>query len=600
LTTADDDSIGAGSAAPRIVEVEQRMAQLPMLRKLLNGLVPISEQDDRPISGLALDSRVVVGGDAFIALTGAKQHGLAHLEQAINNGACAVIFDPVGNGGQLAGVVEANSSASGAQVNSPLQIPMIAVENLGLKLGELAARFYGDPSRSMTVIGITGTNGKTSCSQFLSQMLDDCGIIGTLGWGEWGKLNKTQNTTPDALAIQKILAELLTDKKRVVAMEVSSHGLEQGRVNGVLFKGAVFTNISRDHLDYHGTMDAYVQAKLALLNTPGLAFAVVNLDDAYSGQIIAASPKSVQLWQFSVNGKTADSGECVNAENILHKTDGIEFDLRWQDQLQRVKVPLYGDFNVENVLAVLTVMLAMGISINDAAKRLDHLQPVDGRMERFGGKTDPLIFVDYAHTPDALDKVLSSMRKHCKQALWVVFGCGGNRDTGKRPQMGKIAEQWADHVVITDDNPRYENGLDIVNDILAGCGSTAGDGSRDGSRQSSAFPPSLEVRSVATGTTAWMQDDCKDAGGRAMQGAVAEVEQRMEQLPREPVRPTKIEVIQNREQAIQQVITKAAVNDCVVIAGKGHEQYQEINGVQLPFSDRLVVMEALKMRAEKL
>lgn len=509
--------------------------QVTRLKILLSGLTSFPDQEDRPINGLVLDSRQVVCGDAFIALAGAKQHGLVHVEQAIKNGACAVIFDPAGNGWQLAGLVGGDSLTFGqippeAQINSPLHIPMIAVENLSVKLGELAARYYGDPSRFMTVIGITGTNGKTSCSQFLSQMLDDCGIIGTLGWGEWGRLSKTLNTTPDALAIQKMLAELLKNKKRTVAMEVSSHGLEQGRVNGVMFKGAVFTNISRDHLDYHGTMDAYVQAKLGLLKKPGLAFAVVNLDDVYSEQIISEVPDSVQLWQFSVKGEIADSGESVCAGNIVHKTDGIEFDVCWRDELQQVKVPLYGDFNVENVLAVLTVMLAMGVSLNGAAKKLGHIEPVDGRMERFGGKADPLIFVDYAHTPDALDKVLSSMRRHCKQALWVVFGCGGNRDTGKRPQMGKIAEQWADHVVITDDNPRYENGLDIVNDILAGC------------------------------------------------------------------RSAKVEVIQNREQAIQKVVANADKDDCIVIAGKGHEQYQEINGVQLPFSDKQVVIAALDRR----
>lgn len=504
--------------------------QLPRLKNLLNGLTMFPDQEDRPINGLTLDSREVSCGDAFIALAGARQHGMAHVEQAIANGASTVIFDPAGNGRQLADLVGGADSFAFGRKKPPLQIPMIAVENLGLKLGELAARFYGDPSRNMAVIGITGTNGKTSCSQFLGQMLDDCGIIGTLGWGEWGKLSKTLNTTPDALAIQKMLSELLKNKKSTVAMEVSSHGLEQGRVNGVRFKGAVFTNISRDHLDYHGTMEAYVQAKLALLKTPGLVFAVVNLDDTYSGQIIASVPEAVRLWQFSANGKIADSGECVNAENIVHKTDGIEFGLRWRDQLQRVKVPLFGDFNVENVLAVLTVMLAIGVPLHEAVKRISHIKPVDGRMERFGAETDPLVFVDYAHTPDALDKVLSSLRKHCKQDLWVVFGCGGNRDTGKRPQMGKIAEQWADHVVITDDNPRYENALDIVNEILAGC------------------------------------------------------------------RSAKVEVIQNREQAIQKVITQAAANDCVVIAGKGHEQYQEINGVQLPFSDRQVVMDALDGR----
>ncbi len=533
---------------------EQRSGVLT-LKYLLNGLVSVSDHGDMPIGGLALDSRAVVCGDAFIALAGAKQHGLAHVEQAISNGACAVIFDPAGNARQLAETLQCRVSTL---------VPMIAVENLGLKLGDLAARFYGDPSRHMTVIGITGTNGKTSCSQFLSQMLDDCGIIGTLGWGEWGKLNKTLNTTPDALAIQKILAELLKDKKHTVAMEVSSHGLEQGRVNGVTFKGAVFTNISRDHLDYHGTMDAYVQAKLMLLKKPGLAFAVVNLDDVYSERIIAAVPESVQLWQFSANGKTAGSGRCVNAENIRHETDGIEFDLRCLDELLPVRVPLFGDFNVENVLAVLTVMLAMGSSLHEAVKKLVGIKPVDGRMERFGGETDPLIFVDYAHTPDALDKVLSSLRKHCKQDLWVVFGCGGNRDAGKRPQMGEIAEYWADYVVITDDNPRYENGLDIVNDILAGCSSTARHGGRDGSRQSSAFPPSMGGGSVATG--------------------------------REPVWPAKVEVIQNRERAIQKVVASAAKNDCVVIAGKGHEQYQESNGVRVPFSDRQVVIDALSRR----
>ncbi|MDP2098243.1 MAG: UDP-N-acetylmuramoyl-L-alanyl-D-glutamate--2,6-diaminopimelate ligase [Methylobacter sp.] len=490
----------------------------------LSELVSCSESVDRPITGLALDSREVVNGDVFIALAGALQHGLVHVGQAINKGACAVIFDPDNNGQEL---------AESWQSNKSVLVPMIAVDNLGLKLGDLAARFYGDPSQSLAVIGITGTNGKTSCSQFLSQVLDDCGIIGTLGWGEWGALNTTLNTTPDALATQKILAQLLQAKKRTVAMEVSSHGLAQGRVNAVAFTGAVFTNISRDHLDYHVTMEAYLQAKLALLKMPDLVFAVVNLDDDYSAQIIAAVPESVRLWQFSVKGKSAASGECVSAANIAHKANGMAFDVSWKGEVQRVHVPLYGDFNIENVLAVLTVMLAMGISLAEAVERLVNLQPVDGRMERFGSEGEPLIFVDYAHSPDALDKVLSSLRKHCAQALWVVFGCGGNRDTGKRALMGKIAEQWADHVVITDDNPRYENGLDIVNDILAGC-------------------------------------------GRA-----------------------KIEVIQNREQAIQKVVASAAKNDCIVIAGKGHEQYQDIKGVKLPFSDRQVVIDALRKRGQQ-
>jgi UDP-N-acetylmuramoyl-L-alanyl-D-glutamate--2,6-diaminopimelate ligase len=501
------------------------------LTDLLAGLVFHSNTDldavhELAITGLTLNSRAVVTGDVFIALAGSKQHGLSHAQQAITQGACAIIYDPAGGG-------------VGYASHTITDIPMIAVNNLSLALGNIAARFYGDPSSALTVIGITGTNGKTSCSQFLSQVLDNCGIIGTLGWGEWGNLHKTLNTTPDALAIQRILSNLLIAGKKTVAMEVSSHGLEQGRVNGVHFKGAVFTNISRDHLDYHGSMEAYLQAKLALLQTPDLAFVVVNLDDTYSQQILAAVPATVKIWGIRTASPLKNWQSCLNlnnyeqigAVNITNKADGIEFDVCWRDEVQCVIIPLYGDFNVENVLCVLAVMLALGISLTDANKKLAQLKPVAGRMERFGGDGNPLIFVDYAHTPDALDKVLSSARKHCQQALWVVFGCGGNRDTGKRALMGACAEQLADHVIVTDDNPRFENSTDIVNAILSGCENSH-----------------------------------------------------------------KIEVIQNREQAIQSAISNALEGDCIVIAGKGHEDYQEINGTTLAFSDRDCVLAALEMR----
>jgi UDP-N-acetylmuramoyl-L-alanyl-D-glutamate--2,6-diaminopimelate ligase len=487
------------------------------LKTLLVGIAPVDE--DLSITGLALDSRLVAKGNVFFALAGSRQHGMLHVAQAVEQGAIAVIFDSHGVD-DLQGVTK--------QIGN---IPFIPVENLGLHLGEIAAVYFGHPSQFMDVIGITGTNGKTSCSQFLGQLLDHCGIIGTLGWGEWGRTSNTLNTTPDALAVQQILAELLTNKKQAVAMEVSSHGLEQGRVNGVNFKGVLFTNISRDHLDYHGTMEAYFQAKLTLLRKPGLVFAVVNLDDAYSERILDAVPEAVAVWGVSTKGKTLDTGESIVAENIVHSMDGIEFDVRWQGNVERIKVPLYGDFNSENVLMVLTVMLAMGISMTEAATRLKSIKPVIGRMERFGTESDPLIFIDYAHTPDALEKVLSSLKKHCHQALWVVFGCGGNRDKGKRSIMGTCASQWADHVIVTDDNPRHEKSMDIINDILKGCHSD------------------------------------------------------------------KVEVIQDRETAIRKVIANASTNDCVVIAGKGHEDYQEINGVKNPFSDRDVVIEAIKMRA---
>jgi UDP-N-acetylmuramoyl-L-alanyl-D-glutamate--2,6-diaminopimelate ligase len=489
------------------------------LQVLLKDYALIKE--DMPISGLALDSRQVESGYLFFALTGSRQHGLQHVHQAIENGAVAIVFDPDG--------VENCMTFSGRDNN----IPFIAVENLGALLGEICARFYGYPSRLMDVIGITGTNGKTSCSQFLAQLLDKCGIIGTLGWGEWGRINKTANTTPDALSVQRILAELAATGKQSVAMEVSSHGLEQGRVNGVSFKGAVFTNISRDHLDYHGTMEAYFQAKLKLFTHPDLVFAVINLDDPYSDAILAAIPKSVKVWGVSVKAHSLQTGDRVLAENICHGMDGIEFDVCWKDSTERVTIPLFGDFNIENVLTVFTVSLAMGISMQETAKRLKSIKPIVGRMERVGGNTDPLIFIDYAHTPDALEKVLSSLKKHCSQELWVIFGCGGNRDKGKRSQMGACADHWADHVIVTEDNPRYEDSMAIVNEILKGC------------------------------------------------------------------RSNKVEVIQNREQAIKTVIAKADNKDCVVIAGKGHEDYQEINGVQYPFNDKNMVLEALLMRTEK-
>ncbi len=492
------------------------------LSDLLDGLVVVSGKnsqqiDEVNISGLALDSRVVEAGHLFIALTGAKQHGLAYADKIIEKEACAILFDPSGEGKRLA--------------ENITDIPAIPVENLGSILGVLAARYFGNPSQNMDVIGITGTNGKTSCSQFLGQLLDGCGVIGTLGWGEWGQLNKTVNTTPDALMIQLILAEFVKAKLKNVAMEVSSHGLDQGRVNGVYFKGAVFTNISRDHLDYHGSMEDYLAAKLKLLKVPGLKFVVVNLDDTSSDQIIAAIPESVTVWGVSAKGKSLNRGESVIAERVRHTPTGTEFNVYWQGLVQQIKTPLFGDFNVENLLCVLGVMLALGESLADIAKKMQTIKPVTGRLERCGTQANNLnIFVDYAHTPDALCRVLASLRKHCKQSLWVVFGCGGNRDVGKRPQMGSIAEQWADRVIVTDDNPRFESNIEIANEVLAGCSSN------------------------------------------------------------------KVVLIQDRKLAIEHAIVNAAEHDFIVIAGKGHETYQEINGVQYPFNDKQIAEEALQKR----
>lgn len=467
------------------------------------------------VSGLQLDSRQVVSGRLFVALPGSRQHGLEHVGQAIANGAVAVVYDPSGW-----------TEPVPARIDG---IALLPIDGLAKKVGDIAARFYGNPSQDMNVIGITGTNGKTSCSHYLGQLLVDCGVIGTLGWGMSGRLEPTLNTTPDAVSLQAMLAALKAQKARSVAMEVSSHGLHQGRVNGIRFTGAVFTNISRDHLDYHADMDAYVQAKLQLLVKPGLAFAVVNLDDGYGGTVCNAVPPGVAIWGISRKGLVA-GGETLHASLLGHQPAGLEVVFSWRRQEQAVTLPLYGDFNIENALAVLAVLLALGGAFTESVQKLASLVAVPGRMERFGGVPQPLVFVDYAHTPDALEKVLASVRPHCQGKLWAVFGCGGNRDAGKRPLMREVAERSADCVVVTDDNPRFEGSLPIINGIMAGC------------------------------------------------------------------RSTKVQVIADRQEAIEDVIARAEANDCVVIAGKGHENYQEIDGKKIPFRDQWVVADALTKR----
>lgn len=485
------------------------------LSTLLNGLA--TTDTDIECSGLCLDSRLVKKGDVFIALNGALQHGLNHAGQAIENGAIAVIYDPAG-------------------LDHPQQktadIVAIPLKNLSRKLGEIAARYYQYPSRQLDVIGITGTNGKTTCSQLIAQALSHCGVIGTLGWGEPGQLQATANTTPDALAVQHMLHEFVTQHKSAVAMEVSSHGLQQGRVNAVDFKGAVFTNLSHDHLDYHGSMEAYLQAKLGLFKNPALQFAVVNLDDANSRQVLQAINKDVKRWTFSTSNQNVTGAECLIAGNIRYSQEGICFDVSWSAQTVQASTPIVGAFNLQNAMTVLCVLLAMDWPLTKAVAQLATLKAVVGRMEKLGGQGKPTVIVDYAHTPDALEKVLLSTKGNGQ--LWVVFGCGGDRDTGKRPQMGRIAETCADHVIVTDDNPRTEDANGIIKDILQGCISN------------------------------------------------------------------KISVINDRTTAINSAIQQATASDCIVIAGKGHENYQDMKGIKIPFSDQVVAQQALAAWSSKL
>ena len=485
-----------------------------MLSKLLSGLTEKSISDT-DIKGLTLDSRKVATGYAFIAISGTHQHGIFFAEQAIKNGAAVILYDP-------------SELTSNTKITAPI---FIAIDGLSRKLGAIAARFYDCPSKKLSIIGITGTNGKTTCSQLLAQLLPDCGVIGTLGWGEINCLQTTENTTPDVITIQKILRHFVDQNKNNVVMEVSSHGLEQGRVDGVEFNGVIFTNISRDHLDYHGSMEAYAQAKLKLLAERRISFVVVNLDISYADEIIAASPENAQIFGFSRYNNSRGNIKTLTASQIRYTLKGIEGQFHWQGSPFPFSTTLVGEFNLENILAVTCTLLALGQDLADIVKLISNSTfAVNGRMERLTDINESLqVFIDYAHTPDALERTLKSLKPHCEHKLSVVFGCGGNRDKGKRSLMGAIATKWADEVILTDDNPRFEQSEIIINDILEGC-------------------------------------------------------------------QHKVTVINERKSAIYQTINAANDNDIVLIAGKGHENYQEINGIKHPFNDRDIAIEAIKTK----
>ncbi|GAB3730505.1 UDP-N-acetylmuramoyl-L-alanyl-D-glutamate--2,6-diaminopimelate ligase [Silanimonas algicola] len=476
------------------------------LADLLAGLAVVPSALDVPVSRLVADSRHVRPGDVFIALAGATTHGLRHAADVLAKGAVAILHD----GEAPADVVL--SEADGART--------VAVAGLRAALGGLADRVAGEPSGALRVVGVTGTNGKTSTVQLIAQALErlgtPAGTIGTLGAGRVGRIVEGERTTPDVLSVHALLAQLRDDGARAVAMEVSSHALDQGRVDGVRFEVAVFSNLTRDHLDYHGTMAAYGAAKAKLFAWPTLHGAVVNLDDDF-GRTLAARLPEGSRWTVSANG---DPAARLRAEALALTADGLRFTLVEGDERAAIASPLLGRFNADNLLAVAGALRALGIAFAGVAAVLPTLEPVHGRMTRLGGGAKPLVVVDYAHTPDALQQALVSLRGHVHGLLACVFGCGGERDRGKRPQMAAIAEAHADRVTVTDDNPRGEDGDAIVADILAGF--------------------------------------------------------------REPARHA---VVRDRRAAIRAAVAAARPGDVVLLAGKGHEPYQEIAGVKHAFDD---------------
>ena len=410
------------------------------------------------VTGLALDSRLIQPGWLFLACHGSHGHGLQFVAEARARGASAIAAEPDAQWDAPALVA----------LGDNLGLPVIPLPDLRHQASRLAGRFFGDPSAQLAVLGVTGTNGKTSVTHYLAQALADevdCALIGTLGIGLPGDLQPATHTTPDPVTLQETLAALRERGVGAVAMEVSSHALDQGRTAGVRFTHALFTNLSRDHLDYHGDMARYGQAKRQLFRSPGLEWAILNLDDALSPAIFGDLAPGVRVGGFSLEAERPIPAACqlwARLRALTPSHAGMRLELETSAGPACLELGLIGRFNAANALAVFLVLLSRGLDRERATQAMTHLRGVPGRLERFGGAGAPLVVVDYAHSPDALEQALGNLRAHTRGRLICLFGCGGERDAGKRPLMGAVAERLAEQVILTDDNPRGEDGDAIV------------------------------------------------------------------------------------------------------------------------------------------
>lgn len=491
---------------------------------MFSELIPLAETDLPALlcenaAGRLLhsDSRQIKAGDIFVACQGEYTDGRSYIPAAIANGAAFVFWDDDGR----------------FVWNPEWNVPNQGIKDLKHRAGILAAEVYGNVSDGFSVWGVTGTNGKTSITQWLAQAADllgeKCAIVGTVGNGFWGKLEATSHTTPDPVTVQTLLHKFKQQGATVAAMEVSSHGLDQFRVNGVPFKTAIFTNLTRDHLDYHGTMEAYGEIKARLFYWQGLQHAVINVDDGY-GAALAGRLKT-ECPELQVYGYGFSEQADIRITAFQASSDGMSvvFDTPWGKG--ECNSSLLGRFNAQNLAACVGLLCANGYPLDKVLNVLAQIRPATGRMDCIMNSGKPLIVVDYAHTPDALEKALATLQEIKPQAanLWCVFGCGGNRDRGKRPLMGAVAVAGADKVVVTSDNPRMENPQDIINDIL----------------------PTV-------------------------------------------THPEKVEA--DRKAAIEYAVVRAAENDIILIAGKGHETYQDMQGMKHHFSDFEIAQAALAKR----
>ena len=481
------------------------------LSKLMEGFANAPEIF---VSGITSDSRKVKSGFLFLACKGISSHGIDYLKEAVKAGASAVAWD---------------SSTSIAP--NKTDITLVAVDNLFQHLGEIANRFYKNPSRNLKTVGITGTNGKTTTAWLLKQCLnsldDCCAYIGTLGSGIDELTDNQGMTTPAALELHSTLSQFVKTGAKTAVIEVSSHALSQGRVNGVQFDAGIFTNLTQDHLDYHGDMQTYFETKSKLFLEQNPKIKIINVDSeygiklteqcSYDAIIVSSDPKTVTNKNFFL---------IIKSFSKNHQGSEVFFSSSWGEGV--FKIPLPGNFNIENAALVLAYLLAIGIDLKRACNALSSVKAPSGRMQKLL-TNKRTIYVDYAHTPNALESALKALRPHCLGKLWCVFGCGGDRDKGKRPSMAKIAEQYADRIVVTSDNPREENSISIIEDILSG------------------------IKNKNT-----------------------------------------VKVIEDRALAINFVISNSNKNDTILIAGKGHEAYQEINRERQPFSDTVQANLAVK------
>ncbi|MFL0810582.1 MAG: UDP-N-acetylmuramoyl-L-alanyl-D-glutamate--2,6-diaminopimelate ligase [Agarilytica sp.] len=494
--------------------------------KLLKSLLPAAVQGDFSeqllINDIQIDSRNVTPGSLFVALKGQRDNGERYISSAVENGAVAVLVEDA----LLSSVFN-------------LEIPIVGINDLKHRLGKVAADFFDRPSSSLSLVGITGTNGKSSiasyCAQLTQQLGQTSGIVGTLGYGLVNsRYESTGMTTPDVVSCQRILAELKSAGAKNVAMEVSSHGIDQNRVDEILFDVAVISNITRDHMDYHASFDDYAATKLSFLESTACKTAVINANDEHCAKAIAGIKKAKECVSYAVKNGSAQVKADVRGVVNKFSDSGMNATIESPWGKAHVYVPLVGAFNLDNLLAAISASCLQGNDFDSVIGNVENLRALEGRMEKVriqNGSSSPSVFVDYAHTPDALENALCALKEHTDGNLLLVFGCGGDRDTGKREEMGRIAEKYADEVIVTSDNPRSEDPNKIIADIEKGL-----------------------------------------------------------------IENTKCHKISDRAEAIAMAVNGASSSDVVLIAGKGHEDYQIVGDKKIYFSDYMVAKNMLENR----